>query len=143
MTKTQDQYFVDWESFAFGFGYGTGEPHLIPVIKDFLEHLASKRPYDYREIEAKFGPVVGWMMINKMCELDVIEYGTSPRGGWLTEHGQRLADYVSERSAEQLIDLVTEFPDGYIHCYPDACNCGPQGYDTKAVCDNPFWEKRR
>lgn len=31
--RTLESYFADWESSAFGLGYGTGEPHTLAALK--------------------------------------------------------------------------------------------------------------
>ena len=147
MPKTEEEHFIDWEGFAFGFGYGTGEPHTIPALRQFMAlcydgTLATS--YDYRALEDRLGPTVAWLLINALCRngVDVIEYGTSPRAGWLTGQGVRLRDFMMARSADALIDLVTSSPNTYVPCYPNACNCGPDGYDKRRLCPNPFWTSR-
>jgi hypothetical protein len=50
-----------------------------------------------------------WLFISLLVANDMYEYGTSPRGGWLTEKGKRLKK------------IVIENPDwlGYYHEYED------------------------
>lgn len=147
MTKTMDEYFRDWEASAFGFGYGTGEEHILPALKRFLALCATGstgRCYDHAEVSRELTPTVAWLLINALCKADVIEYGSSPRYGWLTEHGEQLQAYVATKTADELYDIACKYnSDDYIVCYPDACNCGPNGYEDGRVCDNPFWPDRR
>lgn len=141
--KTEAEHFIDWEGFAFGYGYGTGEPHVLPAVRRFLE-LCNERGvdgYDYRVLQAELSPAVAWLLVNALARADVLEYGTSPRHGWLTASGRRLRAFVLARSADQLVDLVTEQPESYAPCFPNACNCGPRGYERGRVCDNPFWRE--
>lgn len=101
MTKTIEQYFADWESNAFGFGYGTGEPHTLAALKGFFGAMGrndNPDAYDYRTLEAALTPTVAWLMINALCREDVIEYGTSSRGGWLTPTGKALKTFVDSKS---------------------------------------------
>lgn len=139
--KTNEQYFADWESYAFGYGYGTGEEFVMPALRTFFETCADElsNPYDYRELEKKLGGEVTWLLINALCGgIDVIEYGTSPRYGWLTVCGKALRHFVLSKTPTQLIEIVTA--DG-TRCHPVGCNCGPEGYEPGRVCPNPFWHE--
>ena len=145
--KTLDENFVDWECEAFGFGYGSGEEHTLGALRDFFEALHAdddgrRRLYDYGDLESALGPRVAWLMINLLCHQDIIEYGTSPRFGWLTTEGERLRDYVLGKSLNDLIFLCTACGDGSDVCSPTACNCGPHGYVEGRQCPNPFWRGR-
>lgn len=139
--KTIEQHFIDWESDTFGFGYGTGEEHTLKALKQFLE-LCRKgqyaHAYDHGELEKTLTPPVAWLLINALAHDDKIEYGTSPRYGWLTKTGEALAEFVKDRTVDQLYDLAC---DGAYegHCYPNHCNC-PNGEDCRP--HNPFWSKR-
>lgn len=139
--KSIEDSFRDWEANAFGYGYGTGEEHVITALRRFFELCEGEHErYDYRQLETELSPVVAWLLINLLCShrLDVIEYGTSPRFGWLTDTGKRLKQFMLSRSAEELIAL-TDYSCEYRNCGPDACNCGPRGYVEGRKCPNPFW----
>ncbi len=138
MTKTLDDYFTDWEGAAFGYGYGTGEEHTIPALRAFLRACPNEGNYDYQVMEKELGGAVAWLLINVLCHADMIEYGTSPRFGWLTTKGRRLRTFALERTADELIRLMGRDED-YHPCYQGACNCGPDGYEKGRVCQNPFW----
>lgn len=141
MPKTIEQNFIDWEAHVFGFSYGSGEPHIMPALKTFLE-LCNEgdlgHSYDYKKLENALGKVVAWLLINTLCqyEVDVIEYGSSPRHAWLTPQGKELKAFVATKTAEELVEIVTEFDPEYVHCYPEGCNCGEH------KCVNPFWVER-
>lgn len=140
--KTDKEYFSDWEGYAFGYGYGTGEPVILPALKEFLllcNSEDSPRSYQYEKLEKHLTPTVAWLLINILCQVDIIEYGTSPRYGWLTQKGERLREFVSKYTDDQLIEICCTHDEEYIHCYPDACNCGPNGYEKGRICQNPFW----
>lgn len=141
--KTKDDSFRDWEGHVFGFGYGTGEQYTLAVLKAFLGAI-SERPYDYTVLEVAVTPATAWLLINALCKVDILEYGTSPRFGWLTSTGERLKAYVDARTAEDLYEIVCgPEPKDSIRCYPNACNCGPKGYQEGVHCENPFWENHR
>lgn len=138
--KTIGQYFRDWEAHVFGFGYGSGEQHIIPVLKKFMavvppDDPEASRNYDYLKLEEAVGAPVAWLLLNVLGHADVIEYGTSPRFGWLTRHGYELKGYLDRTSEEDLLTAV-RFDQDYTHCFPDICNCVDE-------CRNPFWEHRK
>lgn len=148
--KTPEEYFRDWEAHVFGFGYGTGEEHTLRALKDFMTAVGFGRPgylpnsYDYTKLEAACGQTVAWLLINTLSHAGYIDYGTSPRFGWLTDKGMKLKEFIDARSAEELVNICCDYPEGYIPCYPDGCNCGPSGYAGEGVnlCQNPFWAER-
>lgn len=142
--KTLAQYFTDWESHTFDFGYGTGETYTVRAVQRFLACCPVTGGYDYQVLEAQLGTLPAWLLINRLCAygVDIIEYGTSPRYGWLTVEGQRLKAFTDATPTEELIRLCTERPEGYGVCAPDACNCGPTGYEKGRKCGNPFWDER-
>lgn len=142
--KTLAQYFTDWESHVFGFGYGTGEPYTVLAVQGFLACCPSGGAYDYRVLESQLGPLPAWLLINRLCAhgVDIIEYGTSPRYGWLTIEGHRLKAFTDAAPTEELIKLAVMRGTDYPYCYPDACNCGPNGYEEGRKCGNPFWIER-
>src|ERR1051325_25697 len=108
-----DKHFKDWESATFGFGYGTGEEYTIPALKNFFNLLKEERSYSYEDVEKKFGKLGGWLMINILCHADILEYGTSPRFGWITEKGELLRDYLKTKTPDELYEMTTNIDDSY------------------------------
>jgi hypothetical protein len=143
MTKTIDEYFVDWEGDAFGFGYGTGEEFTIPALLQFFSICSDEkhRSYDHEILARKMGGTAAWLMINALCKADIIEYGTSPRAGWLSTEGKRLREYVIGKPCDDLIGLVCNKTEDYTPCYPSVCNCGSKSRSGN-YCPNPFWPRR-
>lgn len=133
--KTIEQYFADWEGQVFGYGYGTGEDPVLRALKSFLDATPNKGSYDYERLEGVVTSPVTWLMINILAHADMIEYGTSPRYGWLTDSGRALAEFVASRSVD---DLVSAVLDDNNRCYRNHCNC--EGGDCRP--SNPFWSKR-
>lgn len=137
--KTLDNYFADWETETFGYGYGTGEEHVLPALKLFMAAIGRDdrlRAYDHTKLEAAVGAPVAWLLINVLCHADIIEYGTSPRYGWLTKEGEALKAYIDSKTVEELYEATSRDQE-YVHCYPTYCNC-----DEGEKCSNPFWVKR-
>lgn len=132
--KNIEHYFRDWESYVFGYGYGSGEEHIIFALKHFLElcpTMPNKYHYDFEVLEKNLTPTVTWLLINVLCRADIIDYGCSPRFGWLTGVGMRLKEFISSRSVEELCKILAYDSSEYIPCSPTVCNC-----ETK--CCNPF-----
>lgn len=48
-----------------------------------------------------------------------------------------LRRFMLSRDEGELIAIACEAGET---CYPDACNCGPNGYEKGRVCVNPFWQ---
>jgi len=128
--KTLDEYFYDWETHVFGYGYGSGECHIIPALQKIMELVPESGCYNYEEFEKSLSPVVAWLFINILCKNNIFEYGTSPRYGWLTESGKELKIYLKGMSEFNSPDV------DYNYCYPDHCNCD---LEEGMKCDNPFW----
>lgn len=139
-TKTRDEYFRDWFADAFGYGYGTGERPILTALQQFLELCPDGGSYGYEDLEAALTPVVAWLLINRLCGADILEYGVSPRFAWLTGKGKRLKAYVVGRSVDELYETAACYTEDYNICDSGACNCGPRGYVAGRVCDNPFWK---
>ena len=147
--KTIEDYFRDWEGHVFGFGYGTGEPYVLFAVKEFLSlcNRSENGLYDYRVISETLGETVTWLLINQLCRDGLIDYGSSPRFGWLTPQGLALKEFMSTRTYEELAELTSVFsgdipPGGtepYYPCYPNHCNCVPPGGHETEKCKNPFW----
>jgi len=102
-----DKDFRIWEDKWFGYGYGSGEKPVLKALKQFVELLEDGRKYDHEEMEKKMGKQVFWLVLNVMCHSDFIEYGTSPRYGWLTQDkGGPFAEYIKSRSVDELYEVL-------------------------------------
>lgn len=144
MQKTLEDYFRDWEGEAFGYGYGTGEFHIVPVLHKFMSLCEPKEygKYDYEVLEKELGAATAWLLINVFCRHDIIEYGISSRVGWLTKEGNRLREFVCSKTPDELYEIVMNDADEVCLCYRNACNCGENGYQEGVLCKNPFWKDR-
>jgi len=130
----KDKHFIDWESHVFGFGYGTGEQYTLKALKEFLVLCEPGKNYDYQVLEKKLTPTIAWLMINILSHADIIEYGTSPRFGWLTTKGELLRKFMLHKKIDDLYEMVNVDSE-YIHCYPDYCNC-------EVKCENPMFKAK-
>lgn len=105
--KEEDKWFNNWEGEVLGFGYGTGEAVLLPIIKSFLKEIPMDSNYDFSILEEKCGAENTWFMINLLANADNLEYGGSPRFGWLTPSGKLLKKYVDSKSIDEMYELLT------------------------------------
>jgi len=141
-TKSLDQNFADWESETFGLGYGTGEPHILRALKAFFDAFGvDDRPnsYNYEALEEAITAPVAWLLITRLIQVDIIEYGTSPRYAWLTSEGEALKAFIETKTVGELVDICCDRSEDNPNCGPESCNCGPNGYEAGRVCFNPFW----
>lgn len=142
--KPIDRHFAEWFGEEFGFGYGTGEPHMLAALSGFMDAFGrddSPNAYDYQVMEKHLTPTVAWLMINALCRSNIIEYGSSPRFGWLTPQGVAMKTFMAGKSVDDLVAAVTIDSDDMERCAPKFCNCGPEGYSEKKLCHNPFWRE--
>ena len=70
---------------------------LDEYFDGFLRRVFAKDLRDWGfsdvELEPTFA-VAYWLLISELVRLDLVEYGTSPRGAWLTEKGERFKSLV-------------------------------------------------
>lgn len=132
--KTEEDWFRDWHSEYMGYGYGTGEQHTIPALKLFLGSIPEEGAYDYRELEEAMDPAALWLLIGILCACDVIEYGGSPRFGWLSTRGKWLKGFCDGKSDQELYGIATMDTTCYTPCFSDQCQC-PE------PCNNPMFKK--
>ena len=139
--KTIEAQWIDWEAHVFGFGYGSGEPHTLAALKNFMGACQAEGGYDYQALESILTPTVAWLLINTLAHHDILEYGTSPRYAWLTKSGKALKEFCDGHTLEELATLATSRTEDDPPCYPDTCNHGPRGHDARYTCTNVFWGK--
>lgn len=75
---------LDKSSWLF---YGEFEDYLT----EFLQRVFTKdlKDYGFDESLPNDFQVAYWSILSELVKLDLAEYGTSPRGAWLTEDGER------------------------------------------------------
>lgn len=137
-----DKNFTDWHADVFGYGYGSGEEHWLPALHRFFAELVGRdehrrTSYDHSDLERAFGPLAAWLLINALCMAEVLEYGSSPRYGWLTKRGELLRAYVAAHTVESLGQVVMVSSNG-APCLPDYCNC-----DGVPESCNPLYRQAR
>ena len=99
--------FVEFEERVFGYGYGSGEEPILEALRVFVSTIPEgERQYDYRVIEHELGAPTTWLLINALCNSDYIDYGTSPRFGWIDN--DELLDYIRNHSVDEMIKALEE-----------------------------------
>jgi len=141
-SKTIEDFFCDWESQAFGYGYGTGEEHTLKVLKNLSDAVewnesGDNYTYDYQKIEKMLGEQQTWLLINILCGNGDIEYGSSPRYGWFYGRGKNLINFLKQHTVGELYDMTSR-DSGYSHCFSDYCSCGYEQLHQRCK-NNPFW----
>lgn len=127
----EENKFRQWESRVFGYGYGNGEWPILSVVKVFFDNLDDGKRYDFRTLEKKLGETVTWLLINALCREDVIEYGTSPRFGWLSPCGEFVRDFVKSKTPDELYEIIMADKDEI-----DFCECDGEVKDVgHEYCD--------
>lgn len=142
MTEKIDKYFRDWVSEVFPYGYGSGEPCIVPAVRRFFELCTHNGTdsYDYRVLEEALTPTTTWLLIGALCGANIVEYGTSPRFAWLTPKGKKLKEYMLSKTDDELVEIACEWDEALPGCSKEYCNCGETSV-MGAVCPNPFWAK--
>lgn len=132
-----DKHFIDWESYVFGYGYGTGEPHIFEALKKFFQSMhespRGNLGYGYEAIEKEMGSMAAWLLLNTLLHADILSYGTSPRFGFLNPSGTALAEYLRDKTVDQLCEIV-DVDEHHVYCFPKMCQC-------EKPCENPLFQK--
>jgi hypothetical protein len=112
-----EMQFKQWEGRVFGAGYGSGELPIMKAIKTFFDSLEDRRSYNFQVLEAKMGDTVTWLLINALDKGNQIEWGTSARFGWITSCGENVRDFIADKSAEELYEiLMSDENNDYCEC---------------------------
>jgi len=114
-------------------------------LRDFFDNLGvdfgdsfSKYGYRTKELEKCMNPTVLWLLINVLCKAYILEYGTSPRNGWLTKRGICLHEYFKTKTDDELYDIINSVDMTYNHCSSTHCCCG-KGEWNKPCFNNPLF----
>lgn len=70
--------------------YGELEYHLDSYIKKFFS--VDVKDVGFEESHS-LNTVEFWLVVSMLVKMDMLEYGTSPRGAWLTEDGKEFKKY--------------------------------------------------
>lgn len=82
-----------------------GDLDLVPFLKKvFTREL---RDWGFEALPEEFA-LPYWLVVSELIALNLAEYGTSPRGAWLTEKGERFKKLVmeNENAIEEANDYV-------------------------------------
>ena len=70
--------------------YGELEFHLDKYIKRFFSVEVKDVGFDENH---PMNTIEFWLVVSMLVRMDFLEYGTSPRGAWLTEEGEAFKKY--------------------------------------------------
>lgn len=83
---------------------------LDKTFDDFVKKVLSRDLKDWGFGDAKMEPdfaTAYWLFLSELIRLDFAEYGTSPRGAWLTPEGEKLKKIVLKN--EKPFETVNEY----------------------------------
>ena len=144
MSKSLELQFKEWFYSNFGYGYGSGEEPVLRAIRAFFGACFYDNDdvkeegyprYQYTTLEELLGQPLAWVLINKFCDDDIINYGSSSRYGWIENRGIRLKKFLEERSISEL--LVILFKDNERElCTEQYCYCDDNIDYVDGKCKN-------
>lgn len=73
--------------------YGELDVHLNDFAKKVFEREFQNYGFHDVKMTHEFATAY-WLFLSELVALDLAEYGTSPRGAWLTERGERFKRLV-------------------------------------------------
>jgi len=99
----------------FGLLYGDWEDDLIKYIKDFLDkfhninsnHIELGCYEEYEDFDDKMN-VIYWFILSKFNEMNLINYGTSPRLCWLEPLGLEFVEFIKKHNDDELLKIIFE-----------------------------------
>ena len=106
-----DAQFYKWFDEHFGYCYGSGVPEIVNLLLLFFSVIPWRKPYKHTNIEVLLGVPAAWLLINLFCIDRVVEYGVSPRCGWLTEKGNSLRVFMCAQGKARLLEIIEKGDD--------------------------------
>jgi predicted transcriptional regulator len=81
-----------------------GEPHMLTydgaIDNDMIAVLKESATNDrwYENIAKRLGLDAKYVQLIQHClaHLDLVEYGTSPRGAWITDRGKKYLEFIEQ-----------------------------------------------
>lgn len=75
--------------------YGDLDEYFDEFVKKVFKHELKEYGFGDIKMEPDFA-VAYWLFLSELNSLDLISYGTSPRGAWLSEKGERFKKIIME-----------------------------------------------
>lgn len=88
--------------------YGEFEDYLNSFLKEVFKYEFKDIGFGYIQKDEIFLTAY-WFLLSWLCSHGLFEYGSSPRGGWLTEDGKRFKKIILEN------DNAISLAEDYIH----------------------------
>ena len=85
--------------------YGELEFYLDQYLKDFFRVEVKDVGFDDNH---PMNNLPFWFVVSMLVKMDMLEYGTSPRGAWLTEDGKLFKQYclTQEKPISELREIT-------------------------------------
>lgn len=95
MNQEDKQFIADILNKSRWLFYGDLDEHFTLFLKKVFGH--ELREYGFEEVKMEHDFAVAyWLFLSELVSLNLADYGTSPRGAWLTEKGKRFKKLVIE-----------------------------------------------
>lgn len=91
MTKLPKAYFKEKVEGTIVLFYGDIEPLLDEYLPKFFQ--VNMQDVGFDEQHPMYDALY-WFVVSWLVSMDFAEYGTSPRGAWLTEEGEQFKEYI-------------------------------------------------
>lgn len=77
--------------------YGDLEEHFDIFLRTVFSHELKEWGFGDVKMSPDF-TVAYWLLISELNRLGLVDYGTSPRGAWLTEKGEKFKKLVMKNN---------------------------------------------
>lgn len=105
-TKTDVEFLADTLEKSHWLMYGDLDEHFDSFVRKVFQHEFKEYGFEEVKMEPDFA-VAYWLFLSELVSLNLAEYGTSPRGAWLTLEGERFKKIVL--SQEKAIETANDF----------------------------------
>ena len=107
--KDIEFFYTFWHDELHGNCYGNEHP-LLYAFKIFFDTLIDDQRYDYRELSKAYGDErLCWSIITHLHQLDLIEWGTSIRFGFLNTCRWVDGALKTDNTVERLRDMFRKY----------------------------------
>lgn len=91
--------------------YGNLEERFDAFVREVFQH--EFKDYGFGDVAmTRDFAVAYWLFLSELVKLDLAEYGTSPRGAWLTDKGKRFRDICLGHSDALALGANRMYADG-------------------------------
>ena len=108
MKKEDLEFIADIFEKSHWLFYGDLDATFDDFVKEVFQHDFKDRGFGGISMDKTFS-IAYWLFLSELVALNLAEYGTSPRGSWLTDDGERFKKIFLEN------ENITERAQDFIH----------------------------